>query len=59
LNDIAYWETDDWWFNESYGGFYHRGRACYWEGESVYCSKCQDELTDDSVVVKEKGVVNV
>jgi hypothetical protein len=59
MNGVAYWETTDWWFNESYDGFYHCGRASYWEGESVYCSKCQDELTDNSVVTKERQVTNV
>lgn len=25
----------------------HCGRAAYWEGEEVYCSKCQAKLEDD------------
>jgi hypothetical protein len=41
---IAYWESDNWWFNESYQGFYHCRQPAYWEGDNVYCSKCQQEM---------------
>lgn len=30
--------------------FAHCGRSAYWEGEQVFCSKCQEELTDDMFV---------
>ena len=26
--------------------WWHCGRAGYWEGESVYCSKCQNEMEE-------------
>lgn len=26
--------------------FEHCGRPAYWEGEEVYCSKCQEKLPD-------------
>lgn len=41
---VPYWETDNWWFNESYQGFYHCRQPAYWEGDNVYCSKCQQEM---------------
>ena len=28
--------------------FQHCGRPAYWEGNNVYCSKCQEMLGDDA-----------
>jgi hypothetical protein len=31
--------------------WWHCDRAGYWEGDNVYCSKCQDMLSDDSTIL--------
>jgi hypothetical protein len=43
---MSNWELKDdqdisWW---------HCGQAGYWEGEEVYCSKCQAKLEDDDFI---------
>lgn len=30
--------------------FAHCGVPAYWENDEVYCSKCQEQLTDDIII---------
>jgi predicted amidophosphoribosyltransferase len=31
--------------------FEHCGRPAYWEGQDVYCSKCQIKLEDNEIIL--------
>jgi hypothetical protein len=38
--------ANGWNFDDSSGFFFHCGRQAYWEGNEVFCSKCQSMLED-------------